>query len=133
MISTVIRRIAAAIVLLCLADSLTTWAVISGKVGYEANSAIAGIVEYPFFHVVKLIATLIVLYGIHGITKNDRKLELVSYLTILIFYTVVVANNICVYVFKCGFGLSLSKLLAVFSVVFGLTYLAAFHSSANVD
>ena len=132
-IITMIRKIALAILTLCLADSATTWAVVSGKIGYEANSAIAGFVGYPLFHAVKLVATLMVLYGIHAVTRENRKLELVSYLTILIFYALVVANNLCVYVLKSGFGLSLPKLFVIFSTVFCLTYLAAFRVSADVN
>ncbi len=113
---------AALVAMLCLADSATTLAVINSRVGYEANSAIAGLVVYPAFHAFKFVLTVAILYAIHRIARGDPRLELASYVTLLTFYSLIVANNLCVYVLRVGFGFNLTKLFLVFSVIFGIAY-----------
>jgi len=118
--------LSACIALLCIADSITTLAVINGRVGYEANTIISSFASIPAFHIAKLGITLLILYGIHRLCRRDTDLEVASYITLLVFYVLIVLNNLCVYYLKFGFGFNPVKLLVSFLVisatVFGISY-----------
>jgi len=69
----------------------------------------------------KYFATLSVVLGIAAISKN-RKLEIVSYATLIAFYTIVVFNNMLVIFANTDLNLNLSKLFVVFFTIFLIIY-----------
>lgn len=125
-----IRKVLASVIaLLCAADSITTLAVIKDRIGYEANLAVARFVSFPEFHVVKFILTILILYAIHRMA--DKKLETVSYLTLSVFYSIVVINNLCVYVLRRSLTLNFPKLFVIFSLIFSIVYLSVHVTSTE--
>ncbi len=116
--------LASGVAILCILDSLTTLGVLGSGIGYEANMAIANFAYMPAFHVFKLIATLAILYFVHRLS-GDEKLEIVSYASLLVFYSLIVANNVCVYVLKFDFGFTLEKMLILFLAIFATAYFTA--------
>ena len=122
-----IAVLVSAVLGLCVADSLTTLAVLGSGRGYEANAAITLFASNPAFHAAKFLLTALILYGIHRVCKNDEKMEISSYLTLVIFYSLVVANNVSVYIAGRGLNFNLPKMIVLF---FG-TFLAVYALTAH--
>ena len=108
------------IAVLCTLDIITTHYVISRLIGYESNEILASILG-GWFYMFKYFATLSVVLGIAAISKN-RKLEIVSYATLIAFYTIVVFNNMLVIFANTDLNLNLSKLFVVFFTIFLIIY-----------
>ncbi len=121
------------VLLLCIADSITTLLVLNSGKGYEANAAIAMFASIPAFHVVKFALTALVLYGIHRICKNDEITEISSYLTLVLFYSLIVINNISVYLSGMGFSFNLPKMAAILFGIFLSLYVYLTYHPTNTE
>jgi len=108
----------ALIVALCIVDSITTWYTVKSGAGYEANTAISAVVNETWFYALKLIVTVLVLYGISILCRSNKRLKSTSYLSLVVFYGVVVANNVSVILMGVDFGFNLSKLFTLFGAIF---------------
>jgi len=111
----------ATIASLCTLDILTTHYVISNSIGYESNEILSSLVSNEIFYFVKYFATILIVIGIASLCgKKYDRLRLVSYLSIVGFYTIVVLNNILVITVRSCLNLNLPRLFAVFSFIFFL-------------
>ena len=106
---------------LCTLDILTTHYVISNSIGYESNEILSGLIGNELFYFIKYFATVLIVIGIASLCgKKYDRLRLVSYLSIIGFYTIVVLNNILVITTHSSLNLNLPRLFAVFSFIFFL-------------
>ena len=113
------------IALLCTADILTTHYVISNSIGYESNELLSGLVGNELFYFVKYFATLLIVVGIAYLCgEKYHRLKIVSYLSMICFYTIVVLNNILVITMHSDLNLNLPRLFAVFLFIFTLATLS---------
>jgi len=107
------------IALLCTLDVLTTHYVISNSIGYEGNELLSDLVSNEIFYFVKYFVTILMVIGIASLCgRKYIRLRLVSYLSIIGFYTIVVLNNILVITMRSDLNLNLPRLFAVFSFIF---------------
>jgi len=114
---------------LCTVDILTTHYVISNSIGYESNELLSGLVGNELFYFVKYFATLLIVVGIAYLCgKKYSRLKVVSYLSIIGFYTIVVLNNILVITVHSDLNLNLPRLFVLFSFVFILAALSTKNS-----
>jgi hypothetical protein len=107
--------------LLSVADAVTTWHVVSSGVGYETNVAIAWAAKNVEFYFLKVIITAMMLYGIASICNGYERLKIVSFISIALFYSIIVLNNIMAIVAGTDLNLNLAKQFALFAVVFVLS------------
>ncbi len=110
------------ILILCTLDILTTYHVLVNSIGYESNVLISSLVVSSYFYFAKFIATILIVLGIAIFCRKDIKLKLASYLSIILFYTIVVLNNFAVILLHTDFGLNLPKLFLMLFVIFGFNY-----------
>ena len=108
----------ALIVFMCIADSVTTWYVIKSGIGYETNAAISAVVGEIWFYALKLAITVAAIYAISVLCRERGKLELISYISLAIFYAVIVANNLTVIFVGVSWGFDLPKLFVLFGIIF---------------
>lgn len=107
------------IALLCTLDVLTTHYVISNSIGYEGNELLSDLVSNEIFYFIKYFVTILMVIGIASLCgRKYIRLRLVSYLSIIGFYTIVVLNNILVITMRSDLNLNLPRLFAVFSFIF---------------
>lgn len=107
------------IALLCTLDVLTTHYVISNSIGYEGNELLSDLVSNEIFYFIKYFVTILMVIGIASLCgRKYIRLILVSYLSIIGFYTIVVLNNILVITMRSDLNLNLPRLFAVFSFIF---------------
>lgn len=108
----------ATIASLCSMDILTTKYVISNSIGYESNELLSNALNNVFY-LFKYFATILVVLGIALLCDIKHKnLELVSYITLISFYGIVVLNNLLVIFANTDLNLNLSKLFLIFASLF---------------
>jgi len=118
---------------LCTTDILTTHYVISNSIGYESNELLSGLVGNALFYFVKYFATLLMVVGIAYLCgERYYRLKVVSYLSMISFYAIVVLNNILVITVHSDLNLNLPRLFAVFSLVFILAALSTKNSKNSL-
>jgi len=108
------------IIILCTLDIASTKYVITNSIGYESNYLIAPLISTPFF-ILKLLLTILVVFGIRKLCKKEEKLEITSYITITLFYTIVVLNNLIVIFANIDFNLNTQKLFIIFFLLYMLS------------
>jgi len=110
------------IALLCTLDILTTHYVISNSIGYESNEILSSLIKNEIFYLVKYFLTILIVIGIAILCGNKYiRLKLISYLSIICFYFIVVLNNILVITMHIDLNLNLPSLFGLFSFIFILT------------
>ena len=109
-----------AIAALCVADSVTTIAVIKTGKGYEENFFVAPVIMNPYFHIFKLALTISAVLFIHLVCKKTERpeLEFAGYTSMLVGYILVVTNNTLIYLNHMGLPLTFEQFAALFFVIF---------------
>lgn len=118
------------IITLCILDIFSTEYVLREGIGFESNRLIATFISTPFF-IFKLLMTTLMLFGIRKLCKTHRRLETTSYITITMFYTIIVLNNLAVILSLPDLNLSTEKLFLIFAILYTLSIPLSSKLSSN--
>ncbi len=99
---------------LCVADVATTEYAIETGAGYEGNWMIAPVIGTSFYIVKVAFFSL----TLAAISKMDTRMRFSGFLTLTIFYAIVVLNNLLVIFCGTDLGLDTAKLLLIFLITF---------------